>query len=326
MIQAKCIQKFRDKHNNIYGYHLQDQQGNIKDVTPDQLKTAIQNQQITIINLTLTSDNRLVDTTPTQQPQISEEQIKSMIVKARILGILEEIPTACGHKCYLISQSGIQHIIYIPDDVTELNMASCVLTYTEHIQNLHGTLKIIGGNNLKNANSMFYDCRMHSLELSSFNTSKVVNMEHMFTQCRAESLDLSSFNTHKVTDMSCMFDDCQAQSIDLSSFNTSRVTHMDWMFYNCQAQSLDLSSFNTSKVCSMARMFQECQAQYIKLSSFNVINVINMYCMFHNCQAKSIDLSSFNISNVTNMEGMFYKCQAQIRATDPRILQAIQSR
>ena len=30
MIQAKCMQKFRDKNNHIYRYRLQDQQGNIK--------------------------------------------------------------------------------------------------------------------------------------------------------------------------------------------------------------------------------------------------------------------------------------------------------
>lgn len=38
MITAKYIQKFRNKHNQIIGYRLQDNQGNIKDVTSDQLK------------------------------------------------------------------------------------------------------------------------------------------------------------------------------------------------------------------------------------------------------------------------------------------------
>lgn len=62
MIQAKCIQKFRNKQNQIYGYRLQDTRGAIKDVLADQLKIAIKNKQINIINLTLTSDNRLIDT------------------------------------------------------------------------------------------------------------------------------------------------------------------------------------------------------------------------------------------------------------------------
>ena len=32
MIQATCIQKFRDKHNNIYGYRIKDTTGKTLDV------------------------------------------------------------------------------------------------------------------------------------------------------------------------------------------------------------------------------------------------------------------------------------------------------
>jgi len=60
MITLTCIEKFK-KNNKIYGYRVQDQQGNTRDVTPEQLKVAILNQQVTITNLTLTSDGRLVD-------------------------------------------------------------------------------------------------------------------------------------------------------------------------------------------------------------------------------------------------------------------------
>lgn len=66
MIQAKCIQKFRDKTGKIYGYRLQDLNGNTQDVQPENLKVAIRNKQIHIVNLTLTTDNRLVDTTEKQ--------------------------------------------------------------------------------------------------------------------------------------------------------------------------------------------------------------------------------------------------------------------
>lgn len=66
MIQAKCIQKFRDKQNKIYGYRLVDLNGQTQDVTPENLKRAIANKQINVVNLTLTSDYRLVDTNEKQ--------------------------------------------------------------------------------------------------------------------------------------------------------------------------------------------------------------------------------------------------------------------
>lgn len=66
MIQAKCIQKFRDSNGKIYGYRLIDINGKTQDVESENLKKAIRNKQIHIVNLTLTSDNRLVDTTEKQ--------------------------------------------------------------------------------------------------------------------------------------------------------------------------------------------------------------------------------------------------------------------
>ncbi len=69
MIQLKCIQKFRDDSGKIYGYRLVDFNGQTQDVTPENLKNAILNGQVNVVNLTLTSDGRLVDT--------SEKSIKT---------------------------------------------------------------------------------------------------------------------------------------------------------------------------------------------------------------------------------------------------------
>ena len=298
MLTVTCIQKFRDRHNQIYAYRLQDFQGNTRDVYSDQLKQAIRNNKINIVNLTLTSDNRLVSTTPTQSKtsKISNEQLQSMLTKAKLLGLhTEEIPTACDHKCYLISMSEAQHIVYIPDDVTELNDTSLAAVFTDNIKNLKGSLKVAGGKNLKNTIFMFDDCQAQSIDLSSFDTSKVTNMHGMFYECQAKHIDLSNFDTSKVTNMEGMFKECQAQSLDLSSFDTSKVTDMSYMFSDCQAKSLDLSSFDTSKVTDMSYMFSECQAKFI-------------------------DLSSFDTSKVTDMSYIFYRCQVKIKATDTKLL------
>lgn len=61
MLAVKCIQKFRDRNNKIYGYRLQDSNGYTKDVRPEDLKAAIANNKVSVVNLTLTSDGRLLD-------------------------------------------------------------------------------------------------------------------------------------------------------------------------------------------------------------------------------------------------------------------------
>lgn len=82
----------------------------------------------------------------------------------------------------------------------------------------------------------------------------------MFRDCRVNSLDLSNFNTSKVVDMSCMFYDCHVESLDLSKFDTSLVTNMSFMFFSCYAEFIDISNFNMSNVVRMEKMFADCHA------------------------------------------------------------------
>lgn len=84
----------------------------------------------------------------------------------------------------------------------------------------------------------------------------------MFSQCSSlRSLDLSSFNTSKVIGMDLMFFNCtNLESIDLSSFETENLQQMPHMFYSCtKLETLDLSSFATPNMTSMLSAFQNCK-------------------------------------------------------------------
>ena len=87
-------------------------------------------------------------------------------------------------------------------------------------------------------------------------------MVSMFSQCSSlRSLDLSSFNTSKVIGMNLMFYNCtNLESIDLSSFETENLQQMPHMFYSCtKLETLDLSSFATPNMTSMLSAFQNCK-------------------------------------------------------------------
>ena len=58
-------------------------------------------------------------------------------------------------------------------------------------------------------------------------------------------LDLSSFDTSNVIDMSSLFNACTSlKSIDVSGFDTSSVTNMNYMFQNCSS----LTTVNLNRV------------------------------------------------------------------------------
>ena len=138
-------------------------------------------------------------------------------------------------------------------------------------------------------------------------------MEWMFAYCTSlTSLDLSSFDTSKVMDMDAMFEGCSAlKTLNLSNFNTSATTGMSYMFYGCRSlTSLDLSGFDTSNVVEMGRMFTNCSSLTdLNVSRFNTSNVTYMRNMFEGCSSlPSLDLSSFDMSKVTNTNYMIYSC------------------
>ena len=84
---------------------------------------------------------------------------------------------------------------------------------------------------------MFMECyKLTSLDLSHFNTSKVISMTQMFTYCSGlTSLDLSSFNTSKVTYMNKMFyNSTNLRTIYVGNgWSTAAVTYSTNMFTNC---------------------------------------------------------------------------------------------
>jgi len=164
---------------------------------------------------------------------------------------------------------------------------------------------------------MFLEC--HKLKqiqgINNFNTSNVITMFALFHQCRElENLDLSYFNTSKVTDLKQMFDECYRlkQIKGINNFNTMNNTNMYGMFGDCrELEYLDLSNFITDKVTDMSWVFDGCyKLKQIKgINNFNTINVTSMRGMFKECkELEYLDLSNFNISKVTDMAMMFKKC------------------
>ena len=149
-----------------------------------------------------------------------------------------------------------------------------------------------------------------SLNLSNFDTSKVTRMNSMFEGAsRLTTLNLSNFDTSKVTDMEAMFGYMYGlTSLNISSFDTSQVTNMRDMFSNIRnLTSLNLTNFNTSKVTDMRAMFGYMYGlTSLNLTNFDTSKVTDMNSMFAGMSLTSLNLSNFDTSKVTDMGSMFY--------------------
>ena len=269
MVTVECIQKFRDKQNRIYGYRLQDNQGNTRDTTPQQLKNAIWNNQINVINITLTSNNHLISTTPISQ-QMSKN--KSVLQQFSILTrkIVDKInkPKALKFKLKQDLEAINSKATLLGYETTQISKDFLLLeNNTELILISNKSIQLDDSMDRKGYNNeyigLFQETDFTFIDFHNTNTSKVNNMANIFRDCKAQTIDLSSFNTSKVTDMEGMFGNCWLKKLNLSRFDTSNVTDMKSMFDGCEVKILDLSNFNTSKVINMEEIFYGCKA-YIK--------------------------------------------------------------
>ena len=83
---------------------------------------------------------------------------------------------------------------------------------------------------------MFWNCGLHSINLSSFNTENVVFLDNLFTGCQGiKYLDISNFNTKNVKSMFGMFQQCtQLMTINVGdNWSTESLTSSKYMFENC---------------------------------------------------------------------------------------------
>ncbi|MGM0218939.1 BspA family leucine-rich repeat surface protein [Enterococcus sp. AZ126] len=106
--------------------------------------------------------------------------------------------------------------------------------------------------------------------LDFLDTSNATNMAYMFAYAGyysnrpLTSLDVSSFNTSKVTNMQMMLGGMKnLKMINVSSFNTGQVTNFQNMFWAMnKVSSLDLSSFDFSKAINIVGIFSELTSVY----------------------------------------------------------------
>jgi surface protein len=91
--------------------------------------------------------------------------------------------------------------------------------------------------------------------------NKVSCIKGMFQGCEnLTNLDLSTFDTKKVIDMSFMFKGCKKlNTLNLFAFDTKNVINMKAIFEECENLiELNLKNFDTKNVANMSYMFNRC--------------------------------------------------------------------
>lgn len=323
MIQARYIEKFRDGSGKIIGYRLQAPDGSVTDIFADVVKDMIRKKELDVINLTLTSDGRLIDASSKQDSSgaisvgkgghVDDKMIENILQDARDQGFpIKPVPSCNGKNSFIvIKPDGYQ--ILIPSDVSDIvgkaTNGISLVNEIKRLSNLECSIEVIGGSGVVSVQGMFECTFFRSIDLTKFDTSRVRIMKYMFRNCICPDINLSKLNTSQVRDMCGAFKGCKTSSLDLRSFNVPYVTSTAQMFMDCECIYIDLSSFERNKIVFMTDMFNGCKAQSINLFGLYTGDAEDMCRMFCNCETDVLNLLSFITRKVSNMAQMFYGCK-----------------
>jgi surface protein len=302
------INTIRDKAGRIIGYELIDNNGTRARVKSDALKKAIRAQEVSVTNLTLTSDNRLIST----DEKINTDKYVIVIDRDFIDNNIGS-PDKQSRKKYDITFKS-----YGDKFVSLLNKAKAMgykcITYKKRtcivIETQQGIQFIAERFEFKHCSRLFMHCNMNKLDISEIDASQVTSMKEMFKFGHIKQLNIGNMDTNNVINMSHMFEYSVIDKIDLSGINTSNVKDMSYMFATCDTKEINLTGLDTSKVTNMSHMFDECTAK-IDIRHFNTSNVIDMSYLFCGCHSDNIKVNHLDTHNVIDMSGMFsaFKCE-----------------
>ena len=337
MITCKVVNRTKDRKV----YTLMDVDGVFLTIKADVLRKKIRNGELNVINLTLSSDGKLILRTEDVAKKSKLIGLVAMIrhkvdtdkilEKAINIGLRAEKVYSVTEAYSILISEGNNHLLYIPDNVIFFNGSisgdNIAASYkngvsilegslrnrkgTSYLQQLKGNLTVIGGEELISAPYMFALCDFNTINLRYFNTSKIENMEGMFYGCKVKSVDLSKFSVKNASNLPFMFANSYfEQGLDVSSFYTDGARIMAHMFNGCKSKIRGLTSLSYATAFDFTGMFANTQIDYVTydLLKDTFKDEKKMAGMFYNCTAETINFSNGDLSFVSTMKEMFSQC------------------
>lgn len=142
-------------------------------------------------------------------------------------------------------------------------------------------------------------------DISSWDTSTVLEMKRMFRKCSVFNIDISGWDVSNVTDMYGLFQDATTFNQDISSWTIASANTLSYMFGGAAAFNQDISSWDVSGVTNFSGMFYSATAFNQDISSWVVSGATNFSGMFQFASSFDQPIGSWDMSSATTIASMF---------------------
>ena len=159
--------------------------------------------------------------------------------------------------------------------------------------------------------TMFINSNTTSIDLSSFDTSSVINMEAMFLGVKnVKKLDMSSFNTENVQTMNVMFNTMESlEKIYVNNFDTVSLTNINAIFGNCiNLKEIEMNNWNISKITAGGVFMNTPNLKKVSMKNWKIGNVSPSFGWDWSGTSsgiEQIDVSGWNLKNTTSLYALF---------------------
>ena len=170
--------------------------------------------------------------------------------------------------------------------------------------------------NVINFSVMFWDAKEFNQDISKWNTSKVINMFGAFTNASAFNQDIGNWDMSNVVDIRTMLAGATSFSQDIGKWDISNITDMYQLFQQGGAP-IGIENWDTSKVTGMGSMFARNEIFNKDIGNWNTSSVTNMNNMFFGASLFNQDLTGWCVTNITSEPSQFAINSALTQANFP---------
>lgn len=274
MLKAKCLEKIKDG-TSIIGYKLIDQYGTVLTCKASAIKEAIKNGSIDVVNLQLTSDNRLISKKINQENKVIQK-----ITIGR--NIMTQVETLIDTSKYILEFKQVKDLKKAVAKAASLGM---------QVRNLNESVSILLNNDRA---TIFSSVSMQLINDETFKSMR-------FKELRLSNIDVSGCETLKN-----MFNETVCDVLDISGCDFSNITDATEAFARCNIKRVITDGLKLDKLTKIAKMFNYSEIGDIDITNFGFCNAIVADEAFSNSNIKTIEFAKHSFCKTTRATYMFY--------------------
>lgn len=146
------------------------------------------------------------------------------------------------------------------------------------------------------------------IDLTNTNFLENEDYSMLFAEASAKVIDISNVDFKPITNANGLFGRYSGTIIGIENIDTSNMESMDLMFYNSKIPNVDISNFDLRKVKTMDMMFSEANIGKLIIGEHPECRCKNIKEMFADAVIKSrLDLRGVNFRSVRNADRAFFR-------------------